>query len=433
MFYREISSKIISLLDDGKPVIITGARQVGKTTVAKQLSNSYSNSIYINLEQDSRFKDIVEHSDLDFDDIFKEYCIIKGITIDESTLIIFDEIQFCSKLITALKYFYESGVPNHIIATGSNLGLSTNRRSEWSFPVGKVNHIQMFPMTFKEFLYALSKDGFIEYISKGVNGNVMSQAIHEEILRLFDLYTNLGGMPEVVKKYLESNDLRKGFSVQENLMIGYSTDILKYSDSNTSSRIYDIYKNVDVMLKSNTQKFKITSIDAYTYKDISTPLSWLIESGLIHICYNINNINLPLRSNIKENNFKLFYSDVGILMRKSGYILDSELINNDKIYLGVVIENYFANIIKYNQFELFCYKRNTSEVDFLIQDNQKVIPIEVKSGNNTKAKSLSIFVKEYDCKKAYKFSRNNFSINGNIHCYPVYSFEFIPEFDNYYI
>ncbi len=415
---------------NNKPILITGARQVGKTTVIKEISKDYDQAIYINLEIDNVFRQIVEESNLEFHTIMNSYCAITGLTLTSETIILFDEIQFCSKLLTGLKYFYESNVTNQIIATGSNLGLSINKESEWSFPVGKVNLLKMYPLTFKEFLTALDKEQLINYIKDGIQKKKILDVVHSEILRLFDIYINTGGMPEAVYNYIVNSSLNEVKDIQESILNGYSKDILKYADSKTSSRIYDIYDNVDIMLSSDTQKFKITKIDSNTYKDIVTPLSWLIETGLVYRCDNIGSINLPLRSNVKENNFKLFYSDVGLLMRKSNYVVGPELIKNDKLYLGMVIENYFATILKYNNFGLFCYKRRTTEIDFVIQDNMDVIPIEVKSGNNTKAKSLKVYIENYSPKKAYKFSRNNFSINGIIHNYPVYSFEFIDEFND---
>ncbi len=429
MFKREIIAELKKTIEeDKKPVLLTGARQVGKTTVVKELSKEYKSSIYINLESNNTFKQIVDESNLDFYEIMNAYCAISNISLLEDTLVIFDEIQFSSKLLTGLKYFYESDVANTIIATGSNLGLSINKEDKWSFPVGKVSMLNMYPMNFKEFLFAVGKAGLISYIESGVNGEKILGAVHDSILREFDVFINTGGMPEVVAKYVQTKDLKDVKKVQEGLLLGYNNDILKYSDSKTSSRIYEIYDSVDAMLSSDTQKFKITKVDANTYKDIASPLSWLIKTGLVYKCNNIESISMPLSSNVKENNFKLFYSDVGLLMKKSNYTIGPDIIENDKIYLGVVMENYFATIIKYNNQNLFCYKRRTSEIDFIIEYNSKVIPVEVKSGNNTQAKSLKTYIERYKPSKAYKFSRNNFSVNGIVHCFPVYSFEFIKEF-----
>ncbi len=429
MFEREISKKIKGIIqNDNKPILLTGARQVGKTTVVKSLCNEFQSSLYINMEVDSNFVKIVEESNLDFYEIMRSYALITGKEINDDTLIVFDEIQFCGKLLTGLKYFYEAKVPNTIIATGSNLGVSINKESEWSFPVGKVNSIKMFPMTFNEFLSASNNSKYIDIIKCGLNGEKILDVVHNSVLKLFDIYINIGGMPEVVSSFIQSEDFNRVKEIQNNILEGYTNDILKYSEPKISSRIYDIYSNVDVMLASDTQKFKIAKIDANTYKDIVTPLSWLIKTGLVHRCDNVESSIIPLRSHIKENNFKLFFSDVGLLMRRSNYVISPEVINNDKIYLGIVMENYFATILAYNGLDLICYKRRTTEIDFLIQDNTEVIPIEVKSGNNTQAKSLREYINSNNPKKAYKFSRNNFSLNEIYYNCPVYSFEFIDEF-----
>lgn len=312
-----------TIKNSNKPILITGARQVGKTTVIKEISKDYDQAIYINLEIDNVFKQIVEESNLEFHTIMNSYCAISGLTLTSETIILFDEIQFCSKLLTGLKYFYESDVTNPIIATGSNLGLSINKESEWSFPVGKVNLLKMYPLTFKEFLTALDKEQFINYIKDGIQNKKVLDVVHNEILKLFDLYINTGGMPEAVYNYIANSTLNDVKNIQESILNGYSKDILKYADSKTSSRIYDIYDNVDIMLSSDTQKFKITKIDSNTYKDIITPLSWLIETGFVYRCDNIESINLTLCSNVKESNFKLFYIDVGLLMRKSNYVVST--------------------------------------------------------------------------------------------------------------
>ncbi len=234
-------------------------------------------------------------------------------------------------------------------------------------------------------------------------------------------------MPEVVGKYIE-NDVYIAREMQLNLIRGYENDILKYSPANVSSRIMDIFSNVDVMLNNDNQKFKIAKIDANSYKMIEFPLNWLLKSYVVQRCNIIECINIPLRSNVKESNFKLYLSDVGLLMRKSDYVVTKKLVSNDKIYYGFIMENYYANIITVYSKDLFCYKRKTSEIDFLLQSNTHVIPVEIKSGNNTKAKSLRTYIESYNPSKAYKFSRKNVSNVGCLHNLLVYCFEFIDEF-----
>lgn len=422
MFYRTIEKQILNELEFKKPVLLLGARQVGKTTLVKKIGTDYGNYIYINLETSQDFISIIEDTNLDLDEIMNQYCMINKITYNENTMIIFDEIQFCDKLLTGLKYFYESGVKNKIIATGSTLGLSINKESKWTFPVGKVTQLTMYPLSFYEFLIASDLEDVANNIKSMIINKKIPQAIHEMLLKEFDKYIQYGGMPEVIDAYINGYEPIK---VQKQLLLGYENDIIKYADAKLSSRIYDIYNNVDVMLNNDNQKYKLTKIDVRTYKEADHPISWLCKSNLVQKCNIIESITVPLRSHIRDNNFKLYYSDVGLLMNKCSYMLTPELKSTDRIYYGVIIENYFANVLYSKGIELFCYKKKTSEIDFIIQSENKVIPIEVKSGNNTKAKSLSMYIEKYNPEIAYKFSRNNISVNNVIHNYPVYALEFI--------
>lgn len=242
-------------------------------------------------------------------------------------------------------------------------------------------------------------------------------------MTLFDQYLQTGGMPVCIKLLLEKENKSVIKQKQIELLGNYKLDFTKYADNKISSRVSAIYDSIDIMLNQDNQKFKITKIDNTTYKTLENPLTWLYTSGYVIPVYQIELINLPLRSNIKENRFKLFYNDIGFLLAQSGY--DHLLKHQNKIYQGLIVENYVA-IVLHRYFDtLFYYQKKSSEIDYVIYHDNQVIPIEVKSGENTKAKSLTAFITKYDSKKAYKFTRLNFNQTDTFINFPLYALDFI--------
>ncbi len=421
LFNRLIEQELLDYFNEEgyKPVIITGARQIGKTTMVKKVAENFESFIYVNLEKTSLLDGVLD-KEINIDKIITLLEIEYKTDITANTLLIFDEIQANLRMLMALKYFNEE-TNLKVIATGSNLGLNVKER-DFSFPVGKVKLFNMYPMTFEEFLLASDNHRLVDILNKSVVELELDNGIHDKLLELFDVYISFGGMPEVISAYLSSNIL-KALSAREDLLSSYINDFSKYADPSLTTRLETIYDHIDIMLASDNQKFKFMQVDRVGYSKLVDPLKWLFDTSLVIPVYKLESINLPLRSGIKNNSFKLMYHDVGILQTKANYLNMEFVKSKDKIYYGQVMENYIAQVlVKYHK-TLFYYHRNTTEIDYLIQYNNDVIPIEVKSGNNTKAKSLDNYIKVNDPKLALKTTRNNYSKNGVIQNIPLYALD----------
>lgn len=421
IFKRELEATINQLLakENKKPILLLGARQTGKTTLVKKVASGFENSLYLNLEKNQQLHEIFNAS-LDPKDIILNIELLLNVNIFPDTLLIFDEIQSNSRAITSLKYFCEES-SNPIIATGSNLGITTFSMHT-SFPVGKIRTLQLFPMTFSEFLLAMQEDKLSTNLQLIPKQFKVTDIIHKRYLKLFDTYLRLGGMPEVIADYVLNSNFSNTLEIQNEIIDNYKIDILKYSTGNLSSRIVKIYDAVDIMLASTSQKFKLTKIDSQTYKTLEDPLIWLYNSQIVIPVHQISACNMPLRANTKPNMFKLFFNDTGLLLAKSGYNYSHHLEHNDKIYNGVICENYIAQVLRSYEKTLFYYLKKTTEIDFIIQIQGQIIPIEVKSGHNTQAKSLKFFKAQNDTSLNIKISRNNFC-TGDILNIPIYAFD----------
>lgn len=421
-FTRNIEEKIIKSLNKNyNPVLLLGARQVGKTTVAKKIARNYSNYFYTNLESDIDIANIF-NGNINIESIIQVLNISYNANITKDTLIIIDEIQNNPRAITALKYFSEQA-KYKVLATGSNLGVTIFGKNN-SFPVGKVSTINMYPMSFDEFLVNSNNINISKYLKSIDINSQVDNLIHNKCLDLFDIYMNIGGMPEVVKIYLEGDNFKEK---QKELLSNYKNDFVKYADNKLSSRITAIYENIDIMLNNDNQKFRITKIDNKTYRELENPLTWLYNASVVIPCYKISSINLPLRSNIKENNFKLFFHDIGFLLAQSEFDYNNILLHNSKIYNGFILENYIAIVTNKYQSHLFYFEKNQSEIDFIVQINNQIVPIEVKSGTNTKAKALNAYINRYSPNLSIKVTRNNLNSSNGILNIPVYLFEYYLE------
>lgn len=397
-----------------KPIMIIGARQIGKTTAAKKVANEYGKYIYINLEQNIRAAEIFE-GNLVIDELILNLSVELDINITSEHLLIIDEIQSCPRAITSLKYFAEDG-RYKVVATGSMLGI-TMFSSKSSYPVGKVDILNMYQLSFFEFLEACNKDVLLNYLKSFKYDKAIPNSIHDKCLEEFDKFIELGGYPEVVSEYITENYM-SALEVSKKILEDYKRDISKYADDNLTSRIQKIYKEIDAMLTSDNQKFRLTQVDKDGYRSLEYPIHWLINANLAIIVHKTESSVSPLHAHIKDNQFKLFLNDTGLLMRQSGYKLTS-IQSQDRIYYGIIIENYIAQVLSKSD-NVYYYQKNTNEIDFLHQVNGRAIPIEVKSGNNTKAKSLTSYIEQNEPKVAIKISKKNFSSTNNIINVPLY-------------
>lgn len=419
-FKRELEQVIKKKITNyQKPLMILGARQVGKTTLIKKVAEDYGDYVYVNLEQRPDISDLFNDS-LDIAYIIMQIELLLASPITKDTLIIFDEIQSKPRAITSLKYFAEDS-DYKVITTGSNLGV-TLFETDSSFPVGKVDILNMYQLNFLEFLENTGNERLKDFLSTLSPNYKISDTIHELLLKQFDVFIELGGYPEVIMTYLELGYL-EAIQTSKKLLLAYKTDITKYADINLTTRIRHIYDEIPAMLQQDNQKFRHTKIDKYGYKNLEYPMHWLVESGMVQLVHKVESAIIPLSSHIKENSFKALSNDTGLLLRQANYSSVNLKDQNEKIYFGLIIENYIGNVLSKYTNKLFYYHRNTTEIDYLFQLGTKVIPIEVKSGTNTKAKSLNVYQSLYNPELAIKVTRNNYSINQNFTNVPLYLFE----------
>lgn len=370
------------------PLMIIGARQIGKTYIIKEFcKNEFENYIYINLLDNPQIVDLFEQS-IPTEEKFTKMQWILNKNIDlEKTIIFFDEIQLSEKLISNLKYFCESDKPFKIICAGSLLGVKINRFHS-SFPVGKVKMEYMYPMDFEEFLMATSSQGLIDEIYRCYNEVIpMTNALHDKLLNLYRLYLCVGGMPQAVQKIVDVNQNIFDFdkTIVKNIIESYLNDMNQYILNNTEkSRIEAIYKSIPSQLGNVSNKFQYTKINSNARsRDYETALQWLISSTMIYKCNLLKTIQIPPKAYADEEYFKLYISDVGLLISLLEIQYNDILLDNNFLYKGNIAENYVAEQLVRNGVSLYYWKSNSdAEIDFILYNEDGLIPIEVKASDN---------------------------------------------------
>lgn len=424
---REIINDLIKWKNDKnrKPLIVHGARQVGKTYIIKEFGKKYfDNLIYVNFETNKELCNEI-NDNIDAQYIINKLELFYGEKIiPGKTLIFFDEIQSNERALTSLKYFYEDVPEYHIIAAGSLLGVAINRKN-YSFPVGKVQMLTMYPLSFKEFLIALGRESLIDEIKTHYNNNEkMDSAVHELCLELYRTYLIVGGMPEVVDTYLKEGKVISTIDVQSLILDSYERDMTKYADNSESNRIISAFNSIPVQLAKDNQKFQYKIISRGATSTIfGSSILWLKNSGIVNQIFKVTP-QIPLEMYKDLSSFKLYMSDVGLFVNKAKYPLyhiDLK-VQPSMISMGPLTENYVANELKINGYELYYWESNgIAELDFLIQKNTDIIPIEVKSNIHTKSRSLDLYKKEYKPKYSIRISEKNFGFENNIKSVPLYS------------
>ena len=409
------------------PLMIIGARQIGKTYIIKEFcKNEFENYIYINLLDNPQIIDLFEQS-IPTEEKFTKMQLILNKKIDlEKTIIFFDEIQLSEKLISNLKYFCESDSPFKIICAGSLLGVKINRFHS-SFPVGKVKMEYMYPMDFEEFLMATSSQGLIDEIYKCYNEIIpMNNALHEKLLNLYRLYLCVGGMPQAVQNIVDVNQNIFDFdkNIVKNIIESYLNDMNQYILNNTEkSRIEAIYKSIPSQLGNVSNKFQYSKINSSARsRDYETALQWLISSTMIYKCNLLKTIQIPPKAYTDEEYFKLYISDVGLLTSLLEIQYNDILLDNEFLYKGNIAENYMAEQLVRNGASLYYWKSDSdAEIDFILYNEDGLIPIEVKASDNITSKSLNSYVKKYKPKYSIRVSSKNFGFENNIKSIPLYA------------
>ncbi len=344
----------------------------------------------------------------------------------EKTIIFFDEIQLSEKLISNLKYFCESEKPFKIICAGSLLGVKI-KRFHSSFPVGKVKMEYMYPMDFEEFLMATSSHGLIDEIYKCYNSSIpMTSALHEKLMGLYRMYLCVGGMPQAVQNIVDVNQNIFDFDkdIIRNIIESYLNDMNQYIFNNTEkSKIEAIYKSIPSQLGNVSNKFQYSKINSNARsRDYESAMQWLISSTMIYKCNLLKSIQIPPKAYADEEYFKLYLSDVGLLTSLLEIQYNDILLDNSFLYKGNIAENYVAAQLVRNGLSLYYWKSNSdAEIDFILYNEDGLIPIEVKASDNITSKSLNSYMKQYNPKYAIRISSKNFGFENNIKSVPLYA------------
>ena len=426
---RKIYADLISWKNNAinTPLMIIGARQIGKTYIINEFcKNEFKNYIYINLLDNPQIIEIFEEQ-ISTEEKFKKMEWALNTKIDiESTIIFFDEIQLSEKLISHLKYFCESEKPFKIICAGSLLGVKINRFHS-SFPVGKVKMEYMYPMDFEEFLNAIVDKGLINEIKKCYDEDVpISKPLHEKLLGLYRLYLCVGGMPQAVQNIIDVNQNIFDFDkdIISNIINSYLNDMNQYILNNTEkTRIEAIYKSIPSQLANPSNKFQYTKINSNARsRDYESAMHWLLSSTMIYKCNLLKTIKIPPKAYSNEEYFKLYLSDVGLLTSLLEIKYNDILLNNNFLYKGIIAENYVAQTLVRNKISLYYWKSSSdAEIDFILYNNDGLIPIEVKASDNITSKSLNSYTKQFKPKYSIRISGKNFGFENGIKSVPLYA------------
>lgn len=407
-----------------KPLIIRGARQVGKTWLMKEFGKTcYEKCAYINFDDNTRMEKLFDE-DFDLDKILQGLKLESGVNIEpQNTLIILDEIQENPKALKALKYFCENVNEYHIVSAGSLLGVAIHQGS--SFPVGKVNFLDLYPLSFFEFMEAIGQKDFLELIKQNDVGllGVFSSKIREYL----KLYYYIGGMPEVVNSYIQNDNLLEIREIQENLLDAYERDFSKHAPSNIVPRIRQLWNNIPTQLAKENKKFIYGLVrEGARAREYEIALSWLIDCGLVYQINRVNTSKIPLSAYQDFSAFKLYLLDVGLLSAMSGVDAKTLLEGNAifEEFKGSLTEQYVLCQLKQcTKLDAFYWTSDIgkAEVDFIVQIGKNNVPIEVKAEENLQAKSLKSFVEKYNTKVNVRTSMSNYRKEDWLINIPLYS------------
>ena len=393
-----------------KPLIIQGARQVGKTWIMKEFGKRYfKNTVYINFDNNERMKNVFE-MDYDISRILSALKIESGGVFEaEDTLLIFDEIQEVPKALSCLKYFYENAPEYAIVAAGSLLGVALHHGT--SFPVGKVDFLQLYPMNFYEFLCAVGENALAELLTQE-NYAVMNH-FSSKYIDLLKKYYYVGGMPEAVQCFVDTDDMYEVRDIQKGLLSYYEEDFSKHAPKEVVPRIRMVWNSIPAQLAKENRKFIYGIMrEGARAKDFELAIQWLEDCGLIHKSYRVTKPGMPLIAYMEMNSFKMFMLDVGLLSAK-GDLSPKTLLEGSRIFeefKGALTEQFVAQELAAAGLDLYYYttENSSGEIDFVIQQGMLSIPIEVKAEENLKARSLRMFCEKYKPELAIRTSMSNY-------------------------
>ena len=409
-----------------KPLILQGARQVGKTYSILEFGRThYENLAYFNFETNPKLNETFD------EDISPDYLIpilsrISGQTIvKEKTLIVFDEVQLCERALTSLKYFCEDAPDYHIIVAGSLLGVAVNR-STFSFPVGKVDMKTMYPMDMEEFMIAMGEEALVEQIRTCFDTNTqMPSALHDAAMKLYRQYLVTGGMPECVLQFTQTQNYILVRNTQATILESYLNDMSKYNTLNEIKKTRLTYDSITVQLSKKNTRFQYKLIKkGGRAAEFENAIEWLCLSGIVSQVHRVEQIKKPLENYRDIDAFKIYVSDLGLLCAKKDLLADDILYMTDELddFKGGMTENYVNVQLTINGYKTYYWESERgAEIDFVIQREGKLIPIEVKSADNTRAKSLKIYMETYKPEYAIKLSTKNFGFIDSKKIVPLYA------------
>lgn len=406
-----------------KPLILNGARQVGKTYALKHFGKtSYKKIAYLNFEKDEKLSQYFENT-LDPKQLLKILSIHTEVEIEpHHTLLVFDEIQSCPKALNSLKYFCEEASEYHVVAAGSLLGVKIAGEG---FPVGKVNFLHMYPLTFFEFLSALDQEKTRQFLEEYHTFEPIPNPLHEKLIQLLKMYLFVGGMPEAVAEYAKTESLNVVREIQREILTAYENDFAKHAPPHEIMKIMTVWKQVHRQLAKENKKFIFSAIrKSARGRDYEEAIQWLTDAGLIHKSYLVESPKFPLSAYADNNIFKIFLVDVGLLGAQSNLppqtLIDGDLLFTE--FKGALTENYVAQeLIATKQIKPYYWtSEGIAEIDFLIEEDHEIYPLEVKAGASQKKKSLLVYNQKYAPSKLIRATPMNVKHDGNVYNYPLY-------------
>lgn len=414
-----------------KPLIVQGARQVGKTYLLQSFGKcEYQSMVYLNFEENPDLKELFER-DLQPDKLIQNISAFMAQPVSSgTTLLFFDEIQICPRALTSLKYFYEQAPGFHVVAAGSLLGVSVGKTS--SFPVGKVSFLYLYPLSFFEFLRGLGEDLLLAEIMNNNEFKALPEALHNKLITLLRLYFYIGGMPEVVAQYIRSRDLLLLRELQKDIIKSYERDFSKYTSATESIRVSEIWQSLPAQLARENKKFKYSEIrKGGRASQFESAVEWLRSAGILYVSNCVTAANLPISGFTDYSKFKVYCLDCGLLGAMLN-IPSREAVWGDGIfseYNGAFTENFVATELAQKTDSKLYYwlSDGVAEVDFLLEYNQKILPLEVKSGMKRNVKSLWVYEQKFKPEQIFRCSPRNFEVNDKFVNIPLYAIGSFPE------
>lgn len=406
--------------EDRKPLVLKGARQVGKTWLMKEFGqNYYASYVYFNFDEDDALRSIFE-TNKNPHRIIELLSMIAGEKIiPEETLIIFDEIQECPEALNTLKYFKEKANEYHVIAAGSLLG--TLLAQPKSYPVGMVNLLNIYPLTFDEFLEAIDPSLYA-YYSSVEKGQHIEELFHNRLTEAYNNYLIIGGMPECVASWIKYKDPAKVSQIQRELIEVYENDFSKHNGKVNSGRILMVFRSIVSQLAKPNEKFMYGAVrEGGRARDFEEAIEWLVSAGMLNRVYNVSKTEHPLAAFDKHDQFKLFVFDTGLLKHMAGIDNSAILLKNDYQFKGPLTENYILQQLR-GQFEIEprYYSAKNNGIDFVLQYGTEIIPVEAKGGEDKSAPSFKKYIAEHHPEHAIRFSKRGYRKDGAFTNLPLY-------------